>query len=72
MRAFPAVTLPHDESHLRVFHLEGLPQTGFTYDITYRSRGSFILRATKENHGLRDGYLSFVGEGGAVFLEAEL
>jgi hypothetical protein len=72
MRAFPAVTLPHDESHLRVFNLEGIPQAGFAYDITYRSRGSFILRATKADHGLRDGFLSFVGHDGAILLDAEL
>lgn len=72
MRAFPAVTLPHDESQLRVFNLEGIPQSGFTYDITHRSRGSFILRATKADHGLRDAFLSFVGYDGAILLDAEL
>lgn len=72
MRAFPAVTLTHDEAQLSVFNLEGTPQTGFSYDVTYRSRGSVILRATKENHGLRDGFLSFVGTGGAILLDAEL
>lgn len=72
MRADPAVTLPHDEAQLRIFNLEGIPQSGFTYDITYRSRGSFILRATKADHGLRDGYLSFVGHDGAILLDAEL
>lgn len=72
MRAFPAVTLPHDESALRVFNLEGIPQDGFTYDVTYRSRGSIILRATKANHGLTDGFLSFVGSAGAILLDAEL
>lgn len=72
MRAFPACTLPSDERHLRVFDLEGIPQEGFRYDITYRSRGSAIIRATRENHGLRDGFLSFVGTGGAILLDAEL
>lgn len=72
MRAFPAITLPHDESQLRVFNLEGIPQAGFTYDITYCSRGSFILRATKASHGLHDGFLSFVGHDGAILLDAEL
>jgi hypothetical protein len=72
MRSFPAVTLPHDETELRVFNLEGIPQSGFLYDITYRSRGSFILRATKPDHGLRDGFLSFVGHQGAILLDAEL
>jgi len=72
MRAFPAVTLPHDETQLRVFNLEGRPQEGFTYDITYRSRGSCILRATKARHGLPDGFLSFVGCEGAILLDAEL
>ncbi len=72
MRAFPSVTLPHDETQLRVFNLEGIAQSGFTYDATYRSRGSFMLRATKADHGLRDGFLSFVGHGGAILLDAEL
>ena len=72
MRAFPACTLPHDENVLRIFNLEGIPQTGFRYDVTYRSRGSAIIRATRENHGLHDGYLSFVGSGGAIELDAEL
>jgi hypothetical protein len=72
MRAFPACTLPHDEETLRVFNLEGIPQEGFAYDVTYRSRGSAIIRATKENHGLADGFLSFVGTGGAILLDAEL
>lgn len=72
MRAFPACTLPHDEEVLRVFDLEGIPQAGFTCDVTYRSRGSVIIRATKENHGLRDGFLSFVGTEGAILLDAEL
>lgn len=72
MRAFPACTLPHREDVLRVFDLEGVPQTGFSYDVTYRSRGSVIIRATKENHGVRDGFLSFVGTEGAILLDAEL
>jgi hypothetical protein len=72
MRAFPACTLPHSEDGLRVFHLEGMPQSGFRYDVTYRSRGSVIIRATKENHGLTDGFLSFVGDSAAILLDAEL
>lgn len=72
MRVFPAVTLPQANEDLRVFDLEGQPQDGFVYDVTYRARGSVILRATKENHGLRDAYLSFVGTRGAILLDAEL
>jgi hypothetical protein len=72
MRGFPTCTLPHDDAGLRVFNLEGIPQAGFRYDITYRSRGSAIIRATRENHGLADGFLSFVGSEGAILLDAEL
>ncbi len=72
MRAFPACTLPHSEEGLRVFNLEGIAQSGFRYDVTYRSRGSVIIRATRENHGLTDGYLSFVGTSAAILLDAEL
>lgn len=72
MRAFPACTLPHSEEGLRVFNLEGIPQSGFRYDVTYRSRSSVIIRATRENHGLTDGFLSFVGDSAAILLDAEL
>jgi hypothetical protein len=72
MRAFPTCTLPHSEEGLRIFHLEGIPQSGFRYDVTYRSRGSVIIRATKENHGLADGFLSFVGPSATILLDAEL
>jgi hypothetical protein len=72
MRAFPACTLPHSEEGLRVFNLEGIAQSGFRYDVTYRSRGSVIIRATRENHGLTDGFLSFVGTSAAILLDAEL
>lgn len=72
MRAFPACTLPGSEEGLRIFDLEGISQEGFTYDVTYRSRGSVIIRATKERHGLRDGYLSFVGSSGFILLDSEL
>lgn len=72
MRAFPSCTLPHSEEGLRIFNLEGIPQSGFRHDVTYRSRGSVILRATRENHGLADGFLSFVGTAAAILLDAEL
>jgi hypothetical protein len=72
MRSLPACTLPQDNESFRVFDIEGFPQTGFSYDVTYRSRGSLMVRATKENHCVRDGYLSFVGDAGAILLEAEL
>lgn len=72
MRANPACTFVGSESDLRTFNLEGIPQDGFRYDVTYRSRSSIIIRATKLNHGLRDGYLAFIGYGGAILLEAEL
>ena len=45
---------------------------GLIYDVPYRARSSAILRATKQHHGLRDGYLTFCGYRGAIFLEAEL
>lgn len=72
MREFPACTIPQDNGGLRVFDLTGRPQHGFSYDVTYRSRGSAILRATRFHHGLSDGYLSFVGDCDAIELEAEL
>ena len=72
MRAFPACTLPHPEDGFRVFSLEGIPQEGFTYDVPYRSRGSAIIRATKAQHGLADGYLPFVASSAALLLDAEL
>ncbi|MEZ5278007.1 MAG: hypothetical protein R3F07_16620 [Opitutaceae bacterium] len=72
MRAFPACTLPREGEGLRIFDLDGRIQAGFTYDLTYRSRGSVILRASKKDHGLRDGFLSFVGYRAAILLDAEL
>ena len=72
MRCLPACTLPQENEYFCVFDLEGFPQTGFSYDVTHRARGSVMIRATKENHCVRDGYLSFVGDKGAILLDAEL
>lgn len=72
MRAAPAITLPQDNADLTVFSFDGVPQAGFVYDVTYASCGSAIIRATKWDHGLADGYLAFRGYGGAILLEAEL
>ena len=72
MRASPECTLPRDDAHLRVFCFAGIPQEGFQYDITDRSRGSVIIRAIKPNHGLRDGFLRFTGPDAAILLDAEL
>lgn len=72
MRARPACTLPQDNADLCVFSADGQPQSGFTYDATFGSRGSVIIRATKMRHQLRDGYLAFRGYRSAVLLDAEL
>ena len=72
MRAFPSVTLPQDNEDLTVFTADGIAQSGFSYDVTFRSRGSAIIRASKSKHRLRDGYLAFRGYRGAILLEAEL
>lgn len=72
MRAAPECTLPRQDEGLNVFATAGFPVTGFTYDAVYRSRATVIIRATRKNHGLRDGYLSFTGPGAAILLDAEL
>ncbi len=72
MRAAPACTLPADDGHLQVFTLEGAAQRGFVFDATYRSRSSVIIRATRRDHGVRDGYLSFTGPEASILLDAEL
>lgn len=72
MRAFPATTLSQDNADLCVFSAEGVPQSGFSYDVTHGSRASIVIRATKMRHQLRDGYLAFRGYRGAVLLDAEL
>jgi hypothetical protein len=72
MRAIPACTLPQDNADLCVFSADGVPQSGFAYDVTFGSRGSVIVRATKFRHQLRDGYLAFRGYRGAILLDAEL
>jgi len=72
MRAFPACTLPQDNAELCVFSADGQPQSGFAYDVTYGSRASVVIRATKGRHQLRDGYLAFRGYRGAILLDAEL
>ena len=72
MRAAPACTLPQDNADLCVFSHDGQPQSGFAYDVTFASRTSLIIRATKLRHQLRDGYLAFRGHRGAILLEAEL
>jgi hypothetical protein len=72
MRSFPACTVPRHDGDLRVFNFEGVPQSGFAFDVTRRSRGSVIIRATKTNHGVRDGYLLFAGDDAAILLDAEL
>lgn len=72
MRARPAITLPQDNSDFCVFSADGQPQSGFRYDVTFSSCGSLIIRAIKNRHQLRDGYLAFRGYKGAVFLDAEL
>jgi hypothetical protein len=71
MRAVPSCTLSQDNAELCVFSADGQPQTGFAYDVTYASRGSVIIRATKLRHQLRDGYLAFRGYRGAILLDAE-
>lgn len=72
MRATPACTLPQDNADLCVFSHDGQPQSGFAYDVTFGSRTSVIIRATKLRHQLRDGYLAFRGYRGAILLNAEL
>ena len=72
MRAYPACTLTQDNAELCVFSGDGEPQSGFAYDVTYGSRTSVVIRATKLRHQLRDGYLSFRGYRGAILLDAEL
>jgi hypothetical protein len=72
MRGSPDCTLPSTDERLRVFSSSGAQASGFAYDVTDRSRGSVIIRATKRNHGLRDGYLVFPGSGAAILLDAEL
>ena len=72
MRAAPACTLPQDNADLCVFSHDGQPQSGFAYDVTFASRTSLVIRATKLRHQLRDGYLAFRGHRGAILLEAEL
>ena len=72
MRAKPACTISQDNADLCVFSADGQPQTGFAYDVTFGSRTSVIIRATKMRHQLRDGYLAFRGYHGAILLNAEL
>jgi hypothetical protein len=72
MRGSPDCTLPSTDERLCVFSPSGAQVSGFVYDVTDRSRGSVIIRATKRNHGLRDGYLVFAGSGAAILLDAEL
>lgn len=71
MRAVPSCTVSQDNAELCVFSSDGQPQAGFAYDVTYASRGSAIIRATKLRHQLRDGYLAFRGYRGAILLDAE-
>jgi hypothetical protein len=72
MRAFPAITLPPNDADLGVFSSQGVRQAGFTYDAPHCARGSAVIRATKWNHELGDGYLAFHGYHGAILLDAEL
>jgi hypothetical protein len=72
MRVFPACTLPRGEDVLRVHSLGGVPQEGFTFDVTHRSCGSVMIRARKPGHGLVDAYLAFITLDGAILLDAEL
>lgn len=72
MRAFPAITLPQDNAALTVFSPDGIPQTGFVYDVPYRARGSAMIRAAKWHHALSDGFLAFRGYDESILLEAEL
>lgn len=72
MRAAPAVTLPQDNADLTVFSCDGIAQDGFVYDVPYSARGSVMIRATKWDHGLSDGFMAFRGYRGAILLEAEL
>lgn len=72
MRAAPECTIPRNDEHLRVCSFAGVPQEGFAYDITDRSRSSIVIRATKKNHCLRDGCLLFAKPGDAILLDAEL
>lgn len=72
MRAAPACTLPQDNADLCVFSGDGQPQAGFAYDVALAARSSIVIRATKLRHQLRDGYMAFRNERGAILLEAEL
>ena len=72
MRATPACTLTQDNADLCVFSGDGQPQSGFAYDVALAARASVVIRATKLRHQLRDGYLAFRNERGAILLEAEL
>jgi len=72
MRAFPSISLPQDNEDFCVHSLDGLQQSGFVYDVPFRTRGSAIIRATKRNHQLCDGYLAFRGYRGAILLDSEL
>ena len=72
MRAIPACTISQDNADLCVYSTDGQPQSGFAYDVTFGSRTSVIIRATKLRHQLRDGYLAFRGYRGAILLDAEL
>ncbi len=72
MRTLPSCSLPLGDELLRVFNRNGLPQYGFTYDVSCRAAGSVIIRATKENHAVEDGYLAFTGVDGWILLDAEL
>ena len=72
MRIPPECTLPQDDAHLSVFNVEGGRQSGFVFNSIDRSRRSVIIRATKQNHGLPDATLSFVGPNAAILLDAEL
>jgi hypothetical protein len=72
MRAIPACSISQDNADLCVFSAEGVPQTGFAYDVNFSARGSVMIRATKPRHQIRDGYLAFRGYRGEITLEAEL
>jgi hypothetical protein len=72
MRVFPDCTIFQDNADLTVFSLAGVPQSGFSYDVAHGARTSIVIRATRQNHGLSDGYLAFQGFRGAILLDAEL
>lgn len=69
MRIPPACTLV---GGFHVFDKTGKPVDGFIYEVVDSSRGSVIIRAIKEHHGVTDGYLAFGGKDAAILLEAEL